>query len=207
MNFVLAVILFTASGAIGVRDIAPYVEPAPASQAQTQGVGAMDLVTAVDGRRIVGVMDFNSALLEHTGKADVPVTFSRAKTGESYVRHFDLSGLSLDEAAKTNGFVLQKLGFLLASRGVTILKVEADGPAAAAGLKSGDVVEKINGSRADMQGFAAAIRTSPEKQFSFQSIVPERRLRFRSCQSVSSTRRLSLRSAVQNCGSDPALSL
>ena len=163
MNFVLAVILFTASGAIGVRDIAPYVEPAPASQAQTQGVGAMDLVTAVDGRRIVGVMDFNSALLEHTGKADVPVTFSRAKTGESYVRHFDLSGLSLDEAAKTNGFVLQKLGFLLASRGVTILKVEADGPAAAAGLKSGDVVEKINGSRADMQGFAAAIRTSPEK--------------------------------------------
>ena len=106
MNFVLAVILFTASGAIGVRDIAPYVEPAPASQAQTQGVGAMDLVTAVDGRRIVGVMDFNSALLEHTGKADVPVTFSRAKTGESYVRHFDLSGLSFDEAAKTNGFVL-----------------------------------------------------------------------------------------------------
>lgn len=127
MNFVLAVMLFTASGAIGVRDIAPYVEPAPASQAQTQGVGAMDLVTAVDGRRIVGVMDFNSALLEHTGKTDVPVTFSRAKTGESYVRHFDLSGLSLDEAAKTNGFVLQKLGFLLAGRGVTILKVEADG--------------------------------------------------------------------------------
>ena len=123
----------------------------------------MDLVTAVDGRRIVGVMDFNSALLEHTGKADVPVTFSRAKTGESYVRHFDLSGLSLDEAAKTNGFVLQKLGFLLAGRGVTILKVEADGPAAAAGLKSGDIVEKINGSRADMQGFADAIRTSPEK--------------------------------------------
>ena len=36
MNFVLAVMLFTASGAIGVRDIAPYVEPAPASQAQTQ---------------------------------------------------------------------------------------------------------------------------------------------------------------------------
>ena len=140
MNFVLAVMLFTASGAIGVRDIAPYVEPAPASQAQTQGVDAMDLVTAVDGRRIVGVMDFNSALLEHTGEADVPVTFSR-----------------------TNGFVLQKLGFLLAGRGVTILKVEADGPAAAAGLKSGDVVEKINGSRADMQGFAAAIRTSPEK--------------------------------------------
>ena len=176
MNFVLAVILFTASGAIGVRDIAPYVEPAPASQAQTQGVGAMDLVTAtyrvggpaLDGRRIVGVMDFNSALLEHTGKADVPVTFSRAKTGESYVRHFDLSGLSLDEAAKTNGFVLQKLGFLLAGRGVTILKVEADGPAAAAGPKHGELVQKnlvkdYFGSRADMQGFAAAIRTSPEK--------------------------------------------
>ena len=48
------------------------------------------------------------------------------------MRYFDLSGLSLDEAAKTNGFVLQKLGFLLAGRGVTILKVEADGPAAAA---------------------------------------------------------------------------
>ena len=147
MNFVLAVMLFTASGAIGVRDIAPYVEPAPASQAQTQGVVAMDLVTAVDGRRIVGVMDFNSALLEHTGKTDVPVTFSRAKTGESYVRHFDLSGLSLDEAAKTNGFVLQKLGFLLAGRGVTWWLI---------GIS-------INGSRADMQGFAAAIRTSPEK--------------------------------------------
>ena len=199
MNFVLAVMLFTASGAIGVRDIAPYVEPAPASQAQTQGVDAMDLVTAVDGRRIVGVMDFNSALLEHTGEADVPVTFSRAKTGETYVRHFDLSGLSLDEAAKTNGFVLQKLGFLLAGRGVTILKVEADGPAAAAGLKSGAAP-----TCRDLQPLS---ERRPKKQFSFQSIVPELQLRFRSCQSVSSTRRLSLRSDVQNCGLDRALSL
>ena len=208
MNFVLAVMLFTASGAIGVRDIAPYVEPAPASQAQTQGVGARDLVTAVDGRRIVGVMDFNSALLEHTGKADVPVTFSRAKTGESYVRHFDLSGLSLDEAAKTNGFVLQKLGFLLAGRGVTILKVEAGGTGAAPGLTPCHAHEKISTAAAptcrDLQTLS---ERRPKKQFSFQSIVPGPQLRFRSCQSVSSTRRLSLRSAVQNCGSDRALSL
>ena len=60
MNFVLAVMLFTASGAIGVRDIAPYVEPAPASQAQTQGVGAMDLVTAASWASWTSIPRFSS---------------------------------------------------------------------------------------------------------------------------------------------------
>ena len=163
MNFVLAVVLFAASGAIGVRDIAPYVGARPETQAEAAGVKSMDLVAEVDGRRIVGVLDFNSALLERTGSRDVVVTFESESTGERVERHFDLSGYTLDEATQSNGFVLQKLGFMLMGRGVTIFGVEPAGPAAAAGLKPGDKVVGLNGEPADMRNFAAAIRGSAEK--------------------------------------------
>ena len=71
MNFVLAVALYAAAGAIGVEDIAPYVAAKPGTQAEAQGVAPMDRVIAVEGERIEGISDFNLALIERAGEPAV----------------------------------------------------------------------------------------------------------------------------------------
>lgn len=159
MNFVLAVVLFAAVGAIGVTDIAPYVAPLPDGQAARQGVVMMDRVTAVDGRPIAGISDFNSTLLEQVGRSDVTIEFDRA--GEKVVRHFDLSGISLSDAAASKGLVFPKLGFRLAGRGVMLADVVKGGPAERAGLKPGDQILTVMGEAATMENFAGAIRANP----------------------------------------------
>lgn len=161
MNFVLAVALFTASGAIGVSDLAPYVTAAPGSQAEAQGIHRMDRVTAVAGRPIAGVTDFNATLLEQTGRPDVRIEFER--NGEPFVRHFDLTGVTLEDATRTKGLILPKLGFLLAGKGVLVVDAIAGGPAAQAGLKAGDLILRINGEPSDFQTFASMIRTHAGK--------------------------------------------
>lgn len=161
MNFVLAVALFTASGAIGVSDLAPYVTAAPGSQAEAQGIHRMDRVTAVAGRPIAGVTDFNATLLEQTGRPDVRIEFER--NGEPFVRHFDLTGVTLEDATRTKGLILSKLGFLLAGKGVLVVDAIAGGPAAQAGLKAGDLILRINGEPSDFQTFASMIRTHAGK--------------------------------------------
>lgn len=161
MNFVLAVALFTASGAIGVSDLAPYVTAAPGSQAEAQGIHRMDRVTAVAGRPIAGVTDFNATLLEQTGRPDVRIEFER--NGDPFVRHFDLTGVTLEDATRTKGLILPKLGFLLAGKGVLVVDAIAGGPAAQAGLKAGDLILRINGEPSDFQTFASMIRTHAGK--------------------------------------------
>ncbi len=159
MNFVLAVVLFAAVGAMGVTDIAPYVAAVPDSQASRQGVVMMDRVTAVDGRPIAGISDFNSTLLELVGRPDVRIEFDRA--GEKIVRHFDLSEISLSEATASKGLVFPKLGLRLAGRGVMLADVVKGGPAERAGLKPGDQILTVMGEAATMENFARAIRANP----------------------------------------------
>ena len=80
MNFVLAVALYAAAGAIGVEDIAPYVAAKPGTQAEAQGVAPMDRVIAVEGERIEGISDFNLARIERAGEPAVTITLARAGT-------------------------------------------------------------------------------------------------------------------------------
>lgn len=166
MNFVLAVALFTASGAIGTTDLAAYVSAAPNSQAAAQGIEPMDRVTEVAGRPIAGITDFNAALLEETGRSDVAITFDRA--GAPFVRHFDMSGVTLDDATKTKGLIFPKLGFLPAGRGVLVAEALPGGPAAKAGLAKGDMILRINGEAADFQSFASLIRTHAGKPLALE---------------------------------------
>lgn len=163
MNFVLAVVLFSAAGALGVRDIAPHVAPVADTQAAAAGVGDMDLVISVDGRRVVGVMDFNGALLERLGDRDVAVEFRSDRTGATYERHFDLSHVSLEDASKSGGLVLGSVGLRPAARGLELHEVAPGGAAARAGLLAGDVILEVNGERAEMRAFATAIRTGAGK--------------------------------------------
>ena len=203
MNFVLAVILYAAAGAIGVEDVAPYVAAKPGTQAEAQGVQPMDRVLAVDGDRIDGISDFNLALIERAGVSDVSITLARAgspadearKRGENkgnlsdellpadessgvYVRHFDLSSLKLDAVADQKGFAFPSLGFLLTGRGIIVADVIAGGPAEKAGLKRHDLVLEVAGERATMTNFSAMIRAHAGKPLDLlvRSDAGERRL-------------------------------
>ncbi len=167
MNFILAIVLYAAVGAVGVEDIAPYVAPKPASQAEAAGVKPMDKVLSVDGDRIYGIGDLNLALMERTGEPNVEITFERrdAEDGRPYVyaAAFSLADLTLDEAAKKQGFIFPEIGLLLAGRGIAIRSVTEGGPADKAGLKAASLVLKVNGERATAANFSQAIRSSPGK--------------------------------------------
>lgn len=161
MNFVLAVILFSMVGAIGVQDLAPTVRALPQSQAAALGVERMDRIVAIDGRPIDGLMEFNTALLERLGEKDVLVEVDRH--GDRVPLHFNLSEIALDAVTKSGGMVLGKLGLLPTGRGILIRDVLAGGPADQAGLRSGDIIRAVDGDVADLKHFAGVIRVSPGK--------------------------------------------
>ncbi len=156
MNFVLAVLLFTAAGAAGVEDFVPRVAALPGSQAESLGVERLDRVTAVEGRPVSGLMELNSALVERTGEKDVAIEFDRR--GERMTLHFSLADVSLDGATKRGGLVLPLLGLRPAGEGVLVVETMKDGPAAAAGLVAGDVIRSADGRPVAMRDFAAMIR-------------------------------------------------
>lgn len=186
MNFILAVILFAATGAMGVQDIVPYVAPKAGSQAEALGVEPLDRVAAVGGRRVSGVTDLNFALVAHQGEADVPIEFERAHLAyglpgetkpvegavadekpEVYVRHFDLTDLTPEAIEANKGFAFPAVGLLLTGRGVMIADVNAGSAAERAGFAKGDLVVEAAGQPADMTNFAQAIRENPGKAVAF----------------------------------------
>lgn len=182
MNFILAVILFAATGAMGVQDIVPYVAPKAGSQAEALGVEPLDRVTAVGGRRVSGVTDLNFALVAHQGEADVPIEFERAHLSyglpgetsgaaagkpEVYVRHFDLTDVTPEQIEANKGFAFPAAGLLLTGRGVMISDVNAGSAAERAGFAKGDLVVEAAGRPADMTAFAQAIREHPGRAVAF----------------------------------------
>lgn len=156
MNFVLAVVLFAAAGAIGVADLAPTVRALPGSQAAEAGIERMDRVTAVAGRPVGGLTELNMVLLEHAGERSVVIDFDRR--GETVSHAFDLSGLTLDEATKSGGLLFPKIGLAPAGRGVLVVDVIPGGPAERAGLRVGDVVRSVDGRPVSLRSFAGVIR-------------------------------------------------
>lgn len=168
MNFVLAVILFAAAGALGVQDVAPIVGARADTQASAAGIAALDRVTGVEGARVDGITDFNMALAAHLGEKDVAVTFERGnpesgETPEVFERRFDLSAITMDAVSKNQGFVFPMLGFTLEGRGVLVASVADGSPAQAAGLKPAMLILSMNGETADMTRFSQVIRESAGK--------------------------------------------
>lgn len=143
MNFILAVVLFAAVGLTGVRDIVPYVAAVDGTPAASAGVKPYDIITHVDGTKVNGIFDLNAELVAHLGEKNVTIGILRQ--GHPDERTLDLSGLSLDDVADTQGFALFQAGLRPIGRGTQIAEVFEGGAAQKAGFQKGDVIRRIDG--------------------------------------------------------------
>lgn len=165
INFILAFVLLVGVGFLGVQDIASYTAAQPNSQAATQGVQLNDRIVAIDGEKIYGWGQVNTSLLGHLGQKDVPITLMRGH--ETITRHFDLSALTLQDAAKAKGFISTQVGLLPSLVGIEIVDVLPDSPAARAGILPQSKVIAINGETSDkvlsVPAFMKIIQDSPDQ--------------------------------------------
>lgn len=143
MNFILAFVCYVILGAVGIPDLPTRLAAPPAQSAVAEaGLKRGDVVTEVEGTEIRGFTDLNLALVSNAGESDVSVRVDR--DGTPFETSLNLSNRSFSEAISS--VLAVQLGFRPEATGpVVIVEVFPDGPAAHAGMLSGDKVLSING--------------------------------------------------------------
>lgn len=160
MNFLLAFVLFIAVGAIGTKDIVPYLAAAPDTPAARAGIETNDRAVALGGMPVAGLTDLQLEILNRVGEGAVPLTLERA--GVPVETTLDLSDFSMKDAVEP-GFLFRDVGLRLTGKGVLVGEPIADGPADRAGLKSRDLIRSVNGTPMNLEEFLAAVKASAEK--------------------------------------------
>ena len=126
MNFLLAFVLFIAVGAIGTKDIVPYLAAAPDTPAARAGIETNDRAVALGGVPVAGLTDLQLEILNRVGEGAVPLTLERA--GVPVETTLDLSDFSMKDAVEP-GFLFRDVGLRLTGKGVLVGEPIADGPA------------------------------------------------------------------------------
>lgn len=72
--------------------------PPAKTQAADEGIRQGDRVLEVDHVPVLGITDMNVELLGLAGSADIPIKFERE--GETFVRHFSLAGVNVDDMGR-----------------------------------------------------------------------------------------------------------
>ena len=141
-NFLLAIGLYTVLNLVGVEEPAPIIDTPPAATAAAKaGLLATDRIVAIDGKAVRSWSEIRLQLLDGViEKRMVALTVERQGARQNL--SLDASGLPAGEVEKD---FLRTLGVDLAVGRVLIASVAADSAAAAAGLRSGDEVTKVDG--------------------------------------------------------------
>ena len=153
-NLILPVLVFMATLAVGMpRPLAVVGGAEPGSPAERAGLRPGDQVTAVAGEPVTWWGDFEDAVRERAGQT-VPLSYER--DGETETTRVEVETRPSFDAF---GQVVE-VGWVGVGhrRPAAMLGVaSADTPAHAAGLRSGEVVESVDGTAVETwTGFAAA---------------------------------------------------
>jgi regulator of sigma E protease len=147
-NFIFAILAYWFMYMAGIPGLKPMIAAVePGSIAEQSGLRAGDRIAGVDGQETVtwtSVIDVTiGKVLEHE---EAELTVIGADGGERRL-HLDLGRVSVDELA--GGMLLRKLGVTPMRPAVPAIigDVVSGGPAESAGLRSGDRIMAVDGTR------------------------------------------------------------
>lgn len=164
-NFIFAIIAYWLMFSIGFETLKPIVHKIqPDTPAALAGVQPNSQITSIDGRTIHTWQNAVLAIVERMGEQDtMTITAKPVQGGEPTQYTLDLSAWKVD---KLNPDPLRSLGVLPYSPDMPAKfdEVVADGPAALAGLKPGDVVTQIDDQKiTQWVGLVRYISVRPDK--------------------------------------------
>ena len=145
-NFLLAIVLFTLLYAHGMPEPVARVAVQPSSIAAQAGLTQGDLVTAVDGEPVRSWNEMRWSLLQRAmdrKDARLMVERTNAAGGKALAElMLPLRALPADDL---DNHLFDKLGMELAKPPALLGEILPAGPAAKAGLQSGDLITAIDG--------------------------------------------------------------
>jgi regulator of sigma E protease len=168
-NFLLAIAIFTGLYNHGIPEPTARVrEVAQHTAAYEAGLRGGELITSVNGDPIRTWSDLRWKLMQEAiEKAPARLGIQRAERSQQSA---DAAGSQLTLQTATlstedlEGDFLAKLGIDLARPPAVLGRIVPDGPAMHAGLKEGDLIEKVNGLPvSDGLAFIEQVRASPGK--------------------------------------------
>jgi regulator of sigma E protease len=161
-NFLLAIAVYAGLYMVGVVEARPVLgKPVADSVAERAGLRAGDTIEAVNGQPVRTWNDARWAMLDGVvAKRSETLSVVDERNQVRTIR-LDLSSATLDERA---GDPLAQLGIRGYSPPAVVGAVLPDGPAATAGLRVGDRIQRINGELVgDFRELMQAVRANPDR--------------------------------------------
>ncbi|MDR1662437.1 MAG: RIP metalloprotease RseP [Azoarcus sp.] len=144
-NLLLAVVLYWGLFVAGSSELRPFITPTATAEtlARVAGVRDGDLALEVNGDEVKSWQDLRWALLRRAIDRSEARLLVRTAEGGNAVRTLDLSGFSIDDAAREDPVIL--MGLRPLPPPPLIDGVEKGGAADKAGLRKGDEIAAIDG--------------------------------------------------------------
>lgn len=140
-NLALAVLLLAITYIVGISDYQSVLRtPQPDTTAAQLNLQALDKVVAVNGTPVAAWSDLRWHILKNLGDT---VTLTIERDQRTFDAAIALTGYTPDEEAE--GRVFDRFGLYPYYGAPLIAAVQSDMPAAAAGIRAGDIVTAING--------------------------------------------------------------
>ncbi|MGF1613162.1 MAG: RIP metalloprotease RseP [Gammaproteobacteria bacterium] len=162
-NFLFAVLAYWATFLIGVTGLKPLIgDVAPDSLADRAGIQVDQEIVAIDGREIRTWEAAVQSLMGEAMKQRTVELTLRDVEGQLSSTALDLEGIALDDLSQ--GRFFETLGFQprRPKLAAVIGRVEANGPAAQAGLEAGDRIVAVGGKPVEnWQMWVDTVRSHP----------------------------------------------